>query len=236
MSAPVTSSDFENLTPGQSLCDAFQEKLLNNANIRSLLDYLFVDPDGTFAPAFITDLYSLLAPVGSYKEFPLEVAADVANPTTGPIYVEANGQELLRATYPRLFAYLGTTFNLPADTDATRFRVPDRSGKFHIARSGSKAQASTGGEETHTLIEAELPEIQLHVTTPTFRIKNSGDTGSGGQNIYTNDTGPVQDPTTEAFGGDGEAEPAAVPHNNMPPYLTGVVYIIAGYNVNSVQI
>ncbi len=246
MSSPITSSDFENQTPGQPLCDAFQEKLLNNSKIAELLDYLFTDPAGLLASTFITDLMPFQSPIGSYKEFPLEVSSDVSNPDNGAIYLEANGQSLLQADYPRLFAYLGTTFNQVADTAGT-FRVPDRSAKFHLPRSGSHAQTSTGGAETHQLTEAEMPEHKHFLATNEtggdgddslasdgqMQRRKADGAAAGDYRLLNSATEATIGLTSATGGGDDVGGDA---HENMPPYLTGVTYIVAGYKVDGTQI
>lgn len=57
-------------------------------------------------------------PVGSMLPYPSAGAA----PTN---FLLAQGQQLNVADYPALFAILGTTWNKPADADATKFRLPD---------------------------------------------------------------------------------------------------------------
>lgn len=97
-------------------------------------------------------------------------------------------------------------------------------GRFTFGRSSSHAVGTTGGEETHTLTEAELPQI-----TGSCDAKSSGNnwglfgTGSGAfkesnpiatstNTNKTTDT-PRYSKMTMSFGG-GQS------HNNMPPYLT----------------
>ncbi len=58
------------------------------------------------------------------------------------------GQSVLRADYPRLFAILGTTFG---SADGTHFTLPDLQDKFPMGKSGTKALGSTGGAATQDL-------------------------------------------------------------------------------------
>lgn len=67
-----------------------------------------------------------------------------------------NGQVVLRATYPDLFAAIGTSFNSGGET-ASQFRVPDMRDRLPMGASATKVLAATGGSETVTLSTANLP-------------------------------------------------------------------------------
>lgn len=79
------------------------------------------------------------------------------------------------------------------------------------------AVGGTGGEEEVTLVRANLPSADLSVVTPVFKLKTGGDTGGGGQDIWTRNEGSTHTPETEEMGDDE-------PHNNMPPYV-GVYFL-----------
>jgi microcystin-dependent protein len=264
MSSPITSSDFENQTPGQSLCDAFQEKLLNNAKLREWLDYFFKDPEGTFASGFMADIVAAFHPIGSYKFMAFPMASSQANPNTGLVWLECNGQKLLQADYPTLFSVIGTTFNVDGDNNALEFRVPDFGGRFPLGRNGSYAAAAKGGEETVVLTPEQGPPHQHKIFT-TDRVNtldgaaavtdllansyvaSSTTLGSQGNNSYVAAASDDGVPTVGISGVSGGVESDATDsteftgydnkfkaqaHNNMPPYLACVVYILAGYRVN----
>ena len=63
-----------------------------------------------------------------------------------PGFLLCNGQSLLRASYPLLFAVIGTKYG---SADGTHFNVPDRRDNFAIGSSASRALASTGGSTQH---------------------------------------------------------------------------------------
>ena len=74
---------------------------------------------------------------------------------------------------------------------------------------------STGGEETHTLSEAELPSHSHEIA---YRTDTSGTGSSDHDRIFcSNRPNPTGLPTASA-GGDQ-------PHNNLPPYYA-LTYII----------
>ena len=70
-------------------------------------------------------------------------------------YLVCDGSEVSRTTYAALFAAIGTTFG--AGDESTTFNLPNLSGRVAIGASASHALASTGGEEEHTLLAAEMP-------------------------------------------------------------------------------
>lgn len=242
MSSPITSSDFEQQTPGQSLCDAFQDKLLNNSKIRSLLDYFFRDADGKFETTFVADLLAILNPVGSLTWTPKALDASVANPDNGSVWLEANGQKVLQSDYPRLFAFYGVVFNQDGDNAATEFRVPDMSGKFPLTRSGDHAVGTTGGEERHKLTTEELPNSGLKMFTDEDVAGDNDPAGNkyvsraassaGGDHDYR-----MQPASDGKFPTKGQTAPMGLgnEHNNMPPYFSCVAYVLAGYKVNGVM-
>ena len=69
-------------------------------------------------------------------------------------YLVCDGSAVSRTTYAALFAAIGTTFG--AGDESTTFNLPDLSGRVAIGASSSHALASTGGEEEHTLLTAEM--------------------------------------------------------------------------------
>lgn len=70
-------------------------------------------------------------------------------------YLVCDGSAVSRTTYADLYAAIGTTFG--AGDGSSTFNLPDLSGRVAIGASSSHALASTGGEESHTLLSGEMP-------------------------------------------------------------------------------
>jgi microcystin-dependent protein len=68
-------------------------------------------------------------------------------------YLLCDGSFISIAEYPELVAVIGTTYGEGVDTVA----LPNLTGRFPLGVSGSHALASTGGAETVTLAEGEMP-------------------------------------------------------------------------------
>lgn len=92
-------------------------------------------------------------------------------------YLFCDGSAVSRTTYATLFGVIGTTFG--AGDGSSTFNLPDLSGRVPLGVSQAHALGSTGGSETVTLVEAELPahthEVPQHghadtigATTPEF--------------------------------------------------------------------
>lgn len=92
-------------------------------------------------------------------------------------YLFCDGSAVSRTTYATLFGVIGTTFG--AGDGSSTFNLPDLSGRVPIGVSQAHALGSTGGSETVTLTESELPahvhEVPQHghadtigATTPAF--------------------------------------------------------------------
>jgi microcystin-dependent protein len=88
----------------------------------------------------------------------LDYAGTGAVPTG---YLLCDGSAISRTTYADLFAAIGTTWGVGDGT--TTFNLPDTRRRVSMGKGGSgsstigNAVGNTGGEETHTLIEAEMP-------------------------------------------------------------------------------
>lgn len=125
------------------------------------------------------------------------------------------GQQVAQADYPELYAALGDTWG---SADSGYFRLPDLRDCFALGSSGgtagSYALGDTGGAETHTLAESEMPNHK-HVTTLGAQLAQLG-AGSG---VLSYLPVPPYMANTSYVGGGGA-------HNNMPPYATLNAYII----------
>ena len=113
-------------------------------------------------------------------------------------YLFCDGSAVSRTTYATLFDVIGTTFG--AGDGSTTFNVPDLSGRVPLGVSTSHALGTTGGSETVTLTEQELPahvhEVPQHghantigaktpafshsITQPVFKYNSPNKDGQGG--------------------------------------------------------
>jgi microcystin-dependent protein len=70
-------------------------------------------------------------------------------------YLLCDGSEVSRSTYALLYAVIGDTYG--AGDGSTTFNLPDLRGRVVIGVAGTHALGSTGGSETVTLTEDQLP-------------------------------------------------------------------------------
>lgn len=163
----------------------------------------------------LNSLTSSSVPVGTVIPF--------AGSTVPAGWLDCNGASLLRSVYYALYAVIGTTYGA---VDGTHFNLPDSRGRTIIGvgtGSGLTARAlgDTGGFETHTLTEDELPSVAAG--TPAFHNwANAGmssvdgnhrvlvDTDAEGGTTYPHSS--VTDFPLLSFGSDD-------PHNNMQPFI-----------------
>lgn len=123
--------------------------------------------------------------------------------------VEANGQSLLRADYPALFAEIGTTYGA---ADGTHFNVPDLEDNF-VVGTGSYSLGDTGGETHHQLVENEMP-YHNHSIQRTVNVPVQSGAGAFVKGVSLGDA------VTGNTGGSAQ-------HENRPPYIALKPFIVA---------
>lgn len=127
--------------------------------------------------------------------------------------VSLGGTSLLDLLHPVGSIYQSTDATSPADLfGGTWEQIKDR---FLLSAGDSHAAGSTGGEETHTLTKAELPDH-----THTF--KYTGQSVTTGVNaIRLNQAASNQ---YNEYSGGQSSNCKGQAHNNMPPYLAVYVW------------
>lgn len=151
------------------------------------------------------------APVGTVVAY--------AGVTAPAGWLLCDGATYQRSQYPALAAVLGAA--------ATSFTVPDLRGRFLMGTSASHPRAQTGGEETHTLTEAEMP---AHAHPVIGRgLPGKWEQGVG---IFATNLGAgsgwasVSSYDAKAPGWlEAKSKGGGKPHNNLPPYYS-ISYII----------
>lgn len=103
-------------------------------------------------------LLSLLPPTGSVTIY--------AGLTIPAGWLECNGQAVLRATYPSLYANINTAYG--AGDGSTTFNIPDLRGRMPLGEvTGPSTRGQTGGEATVALTAAQSGLVgHNHVQTP----------------------------------------------------------------------
>ena len=74
-------------------------------------------------------------------------------------YLVCDGSAVGREEYPELFAVIGTTYG--SGDGLTTFNIPNLSGNVALGVSQNYIAGSSGGEETHILLDTETPS-HLH--------------------------------------------------------------------------
>lgn len=121
-----------------------------------------------------------------------------------------DGGNYAREDYPELYSVLAAAFIIDADT----FKVPDLRGNFVYGASSPLFVGNAGGEATHTLSLGEIPTHShtIPLTTTTLAVEPGEVAVLSPVPILTSSTGDA--------GGGGS-------HNNLPPYLELIFYIVA---------
>lgn len=170
--------------------------------------------------------------IASSTGVPIGAVIDYWGATPPEGYLFAAGQEISRSTYADLFAVIGTAAG--AGNGSTTFNVPDYRGRVGAGKENmatpattrlntlsSSTLGATGGAQTHTLTEAQMPAHDHTVTDPGHTHTGGAVTGSenvqdGGIPIDTASSGNTGSSTTGITldsAGSGEA------HNNVQPTI-----------------
>jgi microcystin-dependent protein len=211
MASPVVPADFQGVIsdPTTSLCGNFINTLLKFPTLFYKFIKWMLKDDGT-----LTDDFKA-ATIGSQSVTGMVVmSACTLDASSG--WLKCDGTAVSRTTYATLFGMVGTIFG-PGDGSST-FNLPNMTNKFARGQS----PASTGGEDTHTLSQAELPAVGL-------RIKSDGTAGFLQSNHSTGsditDYGlslaaqnPGKTAVTENMG-------SGAAHNNVPAWVGLFFYI-----------
>jgi len=241
MGSPVTGNDFTITNYSGGVCENFTV-LINQANkLKEWFDWAFTSDGLSVTAEFAALFQTYFYPIGAPIWWPLSnVPANC---------VRAKGQSLLRAHtnatqldgYPELFAVYGTKYGY---LDNTHFNVIDLSERFLFGSSDNHVIGEAGGEETHQLDASESPGSSAnhkHVfgrasfaqANDDYRfVIGTGNEVAANLNSLSIQGAGANDPQSaqplSAAAGDYlvtgapvTPPPTTVPHNNMPPYLTG---------------
>lgn len=127
-----------------------------------------------------------------------------------------NGQLLPISQNQALFSLLGTTYG---GNGQTTFALPDLRGRVPIHVGSGHTLGELGGEQAHTLTQAEMP-THTHVVNASSAATGGSATANGnflggGNNVYRN-TGALTTLSTGTVVNVGGSQA----HLNMQPFLT----------------
>jgi len=144
-----------------------------------------------------------------FNPFPVGMIFPFGDDTAPPGFIACDGSVLSAAAYPELFAAIGYNFGGSGDD----FNVPNLLNRVAVGSGSDFSLGNTGGEQTHTLSEGEMP-IHSHTIpyTITTLVLEPGE-------VTALTPIPLLSANTGNAGGGGS-------HNNMQPYqaLNYVIY------------
>ena len=143
---------------------------------------------------------------------PVGTILTYAGATPPTSYLFAEGDSLLKATYPALFAVIGTQYG---SADATRFNAPNLKGRTVVGMDAGQAEfnvlGKTGGAKTHLLTINEIPSHQHAAPTGNGQAGTPYEVPIGTVSQQSNGFDYLGSAPT-GFTGGGAA------HNNLQPY------------------
>lgn len=208
MASPVTPAAAKALivSPNASVCASFLRTLVQlPTQFWKLVAYMF-----TSAGAINEEFRRDLVPPGTL------LMSFASSAPEG--YLAANGSILQRDDYPELYTAIGTTYGAGND-DGLTFTLPDFRDKFPLAAGSSYPYATSGGEATVVLTEAQMPSHTHGADTDEVVGVFTQIAGAGSGSVDTGGHIDVRDADFLAEAGSDAA------HNNMPPYIALKAYI-----------
>lgn len=152
--------------------------VVNNAIIANSIDVTDLN--------VTNDVYinnSLFTPVGSILTY--------AGITAPGGWLLCDGREVSRETYPRLYAVIGSLYGSPELSG--NFVLPNLADRIPMGKSGSTSIGQSGGNNSITLSESQLPShSHTGTTSSNGSHTHTGTTNSNGSHTHTvNDSGHV---------------------------------------------
>jgi len=146
----------------------------------------------------------------TFNPFPPGTVQAYAGAALPDGWLECDGAAYEQSDYPELYAALGDTWGAAGTT----FNVPDLRNRTIIGVSAGYTLAETGGEERHTLSEAEMPVHSHSYSKPEIPtlVFEPGEVPVSTIDLFPDNTGTA---------GGGES------HNNMQPFGTAYWIIYA---------
>lgn len=150
------------------------------AGIKTFTSYPLL-PSGT--PAGQQAAHAAFVAAAIVATVPIGTILDHAGNSTPSGFLDCNGANVSRVTYVGLFAVLGTIWG--AGDGSTTFGLPDARRRVSVGFGGSgtgvlgNSVGNTGGAETHTLTQAELPTNAIVSIGANSDQGASGSTGRG---------------------------------------------------------
>lgn len=147
-------------------------------------------------------------------------------------WIICDGRTLNRTEYSDLYNAIGTLYGY--GDGKTTFNIPNYLGKFLFGMDSSTNIATTGGEKQHTLTTSEMPSHSHSIKTKDVGgAAGSGTTNPSDAQAFNSSInhyaasslrrGPLFNTTSDnaaynVINTNGQGQP----HNNMPPYSTGI--------------
>lgn len=180
---------------------------------------LYLNTDGFNSTLTSDDLKGSIQglPIGSIIEW-----SSLTPPTN---YLICDGSWVSQTTYADLYAVIGHTYDGDTSVEGS-FRLPNRCGKVGVGydadNTNFNALGKTGGEETHTLVEAEMPK---HYHNWAFNKSGNPSTTFPKWTFMIPEYNQLESAEASKLTGSTTTAGNDQAHNNLQPYETTIFVI-----------